>query len=65
VIDREILAQVRRIQVRTNRLVTDVMSGGYSSVFRGSGIEFDDRGEHELRGVPGTWRVYGVVPPLR
>jgi len=31
----------------------------------GSGIEFDDRGEHELRGVPGTWRVYEVVPPLR
>jgi len=23
----------------------------------GSGLEFDDRGEHELKGVPGTWRV--------
>jgi uncharacterized protein (DUF58 family) len=42
VIDREILAQVRRIEVRTNRLVTDVMTGGYTSVFRGSGIEFDE-----------------------
>jgi len=42
VIDRELLAQVRRIQVRTNRMVTDVMSGGYVSVFRGSGIEFDE-----------------------
>ncbi len=41
-IDRELLAQVRRIQVRTNRMVTDVMSGGYVSVFRGSGIEFDE-----------------------
>lgn len=41
-IDREILAQVRRIQVRTNRMVTDVMAGGYTSVFRGSGIEFDE-----------------------
>ena len=41
-IDRELLAQVRRIQVRTDRLVTDVMAGGYSSVFRGSGIEFDE-----------------------
>lgn len=41
-IDREILAQVRRIQLRTNRMVTDVMSGGYVSVFRGSGIEFDE-----------------------
>jgi class 3 adenylate cyclase len=26
----------------------------------GSGIEFDDRGEHELKGVPGSWRVYAV-----
>lgn len=41
-IDPEILAQVRRIQVRTNRMVTDVMAGGYTSVFRGSGIEFDE-----------------------
>ncbi|MCA8942166.1 MAG: DUF58 domain-containing protein [Planctomycetes bacterium] len=41
-IDRELLAQVRRIQVRTNRMVTDVMAGGYTSVFRGSGIEFDE-----------------------
>jgi class 3 adenylate cyclase len=27
----------------------------------GSGIPFDDRGEHELRGVPETWRLYGVT----
>jgi class 3 adenylate cyclase len=26
----------------------------------GSGIEFTDRGEHELKGVPGTWRLYVV-----
>jgi class 3 adenylate cyclase len=26
----------------------------------GSGLEFADRGEHELTGVPGTWRVYAV-----
>jgi len=24
----------------------------------GSGIEFDDRGSHELKGVPGEWRLY-------
>jgi class 3 adenylate cyclase len=24
----------------------------------GSGIEFSDRGEHRLRGVPGSWRLY-------
>jgi class 3 adenylate cyclase len=26
----------------------------------GSGIEFADRGEHELKGVPGTWRLFSV-----
>jgi class 3 adenylate cyclase len=28
----------------------------------GSGIEFEDRGTHELKGVPGEWRLYGVKP---
>ena len=26
----------------------------------GSGITFDDRGAHELRGIPGEWRLYAV-----
>lgn len=41
-VDADLLREVRRIQVRTDRLVTDVVAGGYSSVFRGSGIEFDE-----------------------
>lgn len=36
-----------------------------SSVVRdlsvGSGLEFIDRGRHELKGVPGEWLVYGVA----
>ena len=28
----------------------------------GSGIEFADRGEHELKGVPGSWKVFAVQP---
>jgi class 3 adenylate cyclase len=27
----------------------------------GSGIEFVDRGEHELKGVPGRWRLFSVA----
>jgi class 3 adenylate cyclase len=27
----------------------------------GSGIEFTDRGEHKLKGVPGTWRLFAVA----
>lgn len=36
-----------------------------SSVVRdlsfGSGLNFEDRGRHELKGVPGEWLVYGVT----
>ena len=28
----------------------------------GSGFSFDDRGEHELKGVPDRWRLYVVRP---
>ena len=28
----------------------------------GSGIEFEDRGSRELKGVPGEWRLYAVSP---
>lgn len=27
----------------------------------GSGIEFSDRGEHDLKGVPGTWKLFAVA----
>jgi len=26
----------------------------------GSGAEFEERGERELKGIPGTWRLYAV-----
>jgi class 3 adenylate cyclase len=27
----------------------------------GSGITFEERGEHELKGVPGAWTLHAVV----
>jgi len=27
----------------------------------GSGLEFDDRGEHDLKGVPRPWHIYAVT----
>ena len=39
--------------VWVSRTVTDLVVG--------SGIGFDDLGEHELKGVPGTWRLYSVT----
>jgi class 3 adenylate cyclase len=39
-------------EVLVSRTVTDLVAG--------SGIEFEDRGEHELKGVPGSWRLFAV-----
>jgi uncharacterized protein (DUF58 family) len=46
---RELMKQVGRIRVVTNRLVNEQLSGEYHSVFRGFGIEFDEVREY----VPG------------
>jgi class 3 adenylate cyclase len=37
-----------------------LVSGAVPPLVVGSGIEFEDRGEHQLKGVPGTWRLYAV-----
>ncbi len=48
-IPKEVLKKIRRIQIRTKHMVSDVFSGHYHSVFKGQGMEF-----HEVREyVPG------------
>jgi class 3 adenylate cyclase len=42
-------------QVLVSRTVTDLVSG--------SGLEFDDLGEHYLKGIPGAWRLYAAGGP--
>ncbi len=44
---RELLRKVRRIQVRADRLVNDVVVGEYRSVFKGRGMEFDEVREYQ------------------
>jgi class 3 adenylate cyclase len=39
-------------EVLTSHTVRDLTAG--------SGIRFEDVGEHELKGVPGSWRLYRV-----
>jgi len=41
-IPKEIFKQIRRIQITTSRMVTDVFAGQYQSVFKGRGMEFDE-----------------------
>lgn len=45
----ELMQQIRRIQIRTNRMVSDVLAGQYESVFKGQGMEFKEVREY----VPG------------
>jgi class 3 adenylate cyclase len=39
-----------------------LVSGTVKDLVVGSGIDFADRGEHALKGVPGTWRLWAVEP---
>jgi len=34
------------------------VSSTVKDIVAGSGISFEERGEHELDGVPGTWRLF-------
>jgi class 3 adenylate cyclase len=38
-----------------------LVSGTVKDLVAGSGIDFEDRGEHQLKGVPGAWRLFAVV----
>jgi uncharacterized protein (DUF58 family) len=49
VITPELLAQVRRLTIRSRRAVEEVFSGAYRSAFRGQGLEFAEVREY----VPG------------
>jgi class 3 adenylate cyclase len=47
-----VLGLAKAGEVLVSRTVADLVAG--------SGIEFEDRGEHELRGVTGTWTLFAV-----
>ena len=37
-----------------------LVSATVKDLVAGSGIQFEDRGIHKLRGVPGEWHLYGA-----
>jgi len=55
----ELLASVRRVEVKTNRLVNDTMVGAYLSHFKGRGMDFEELREYipgdEVRDI--DWNV--------
>jgi uncharacterized protein (DUF58 family) len=42
----EVLKEVRQIQLRTGKVVSDVLAGEYHSIFKGRGMEFEDVREY-------------------
>jgi class 3 adenylate cyclase/predicted ATPase len=48
-----VAALARPSEILVSQTVTDLVAG--------SGISFDDRAPHVLKGVPGTWRLYSVL----
>lgn len=52
VIAARVEARAEAGEVLVSRTVTDLVAG--------SGLRFSDRGDYELKGVPGTWRLYAV-----
>ncbi len=60
-------SDVRGIAVHTGARVAGkagsgevLVSSTVKDLVAGSGLEFADRGTHELKGVPGEWRLYAV-----
>ncbi|CAG0980864.1 hypothetical protein MYXO_01846 [Myxococcaceae bacterium] len=56
---REILGRVRRLEIRTRRLVEETMAGQYHSVWKGRGMDFEEVREYfpgdEVRSI--DWNV--------
>src|SRR5271169_1178554 len=56
---RDVIRQIRRLQLRARRAVEDPLGGAYRSVFKGSGIAFEEVREYqpgdEIRSI--DWNV--------
>src|SRR5437764_1007292 len=53
VIGSRVAAAAEGGQVLVSQTVKDLVAG--------AGVQFEERGEHELKGVPGEWRLYGAL----
>ncbi|MBN2143793.1 MAG: DUF58 domain-containing protein [Candidatus Aureabacteria bacterium] len=57
--DKTIFSKVKRIQIKTSKMITEMFSGDYRSVFKGRGMEFEEVREYipgdEIRTI--DWNV--------
>src|ERR1700741_1938527 len=68
----EILKKIRRLEIRTRRIVETAFSGEYHSVFRGHGMNFEEFRQYQVGDEIRTidWRVTarmgdGFCPKVR
>jgi class 3 adenylate cyclase len=54
-IGQRVSAHARPNEVLVSRTVADLLAG--------SDLVFRDQGEHDLKGVPGTWHLFEVAGP--
>lgn len=58
-ISKEILAKIKRLQIKTDKLASEILSGEYKSAFRGKGLNFDKIREYfygdDIRNI--DWKV--------
>ena len=47
-IPKELLKKIRRIEIRTSHMVSDVLAGQYHSAFKGRGMEFEEVREYRI-----------------
>jgi uncharacterized protein (DUF58 family) len=50
----ELLRKVRRIEIRTSHLVSDVLAGQFRSAFKGRGMEFEEVRPYQYGDAPST-----------
>jgi class 3 adenylate cyclase len=65
VLDDDVGGIAVHIAARVGALATAgevLVSGTVKDLVAGSGIQFAERGEHALKGVPDTWRLFAVAP---
>src|SRR5436189_6064956 len=46
-LSRELVRQIRRLQIRARRAVEDLLGGEYRSVFKGTGMSFEEVREYQ------------------
>ncbi|NTV51422.1 MAG: DUF58 domain-containing protein [Candidatus Firestonebacteria bacterium] len=44
---KEVIAKIRRLEIKTGRIVNELFGGQYESVFKGRGMEFDEVREYQ------------------